>query len=207
MSQLRGFLPWIVFAVVSSLAWQWAALLALALGVLSLVKDRRAGVTADAQILEFGTVAYFGALTAVAFADPHSPLRDVAGGLSSAWLALIAAVTLLVRRPFVLGIAKRHTAPEVWTTPLFRRTCTVLTGAWTIGFTLSAVATLACEAAGSGTLPRVIVQVLGFGLPAAFTRSYVKKVRDRARGSHGSHVPAIAVGGETTFSTVSTAGR
>lgn len=109
VSQLRGFLPWIVFSVVSGLAWQWAALVALAVGVVFLVKDRRAGAAAEAQILEFGTIAYFGALTAVAFADPHSPLRDYASGLSSAWLALIAASTLLVRRPFVLGIAKRRT--------------------------------------------------------------------------------------------------
>src|SRR5205823_808436 len=44
---LLGFLPWIVFAVVSSFAWQWAALLALTVSVYFVVKNRRAGVRAE----------------------------------------------------------------------------------------------------------------------------------------------------------------
>jgi hypothetical protein len=187
VSYLRGFLPWIVFAAVSSFAWQWAALLALALSVLFVVKDRRAGVTADAQILDFGTIAYFGMLTVVAFADQHSPLQNYESGLSSAWLALIAAVSLLVRQPFTLGIAKRRTAPEIWRTAAFRRTSTVLTSAWAICFALSAVATLVCEATGAGELPRAIAQILGFAVPAIFTHYYVKAVRARGQVETALH--------------------
>jgi hypothetical protein len=192
VSQLRGFFPSIVFSAVSGLAWSWAALVSFALGALVLAKGRRVGVSADAQILEFGAVGYFGVLTAVAFVDPHAPVRDYASGLSSAWLALIAAVTLLVRRPFVLGIAKRRTPPAVWGTPVFRRTCAVLAGVWAVGFALSAVATLACEAAGSGMPSCVGAQIVGLGLPVVVSRFYVKGVRERVSGVGSQE---IAVGG------------
>lgn len=180
MSYLRGFLPWIVFAAVSGFAWQWAALLALAISASLLLKDRRAGVTADAQILDFGTIAFFAALTAVAFAAPASPLQAYESGLSSAWLALIAAVSLLVRRPFTLGLAKRRTPPEIWRTTRFRHTSTVLTSVWTAGFALSAIGMLACEATGTSVWLRVVVQALGLAVPAVFTHRYVQAVRARA---------------------------
>jgi hypothetical protein len=187
---LRGFLPWIGFTVVSGFAWQWAGLLALSMAVVSLVRDRRAGVTTDAQLLDFGTIAFFGVLTAVAFADPASVLRTYESGLSSAWLALIAAASLLVGRPFTLGIAKRRTGSEVWDTPAFRRTGTVLTSAWTISFALSALVTFLCEATGAADWIRVVVQVLGFAAPAAFTHHYVTSVRTRTASGAGGDAGA-----------------
>ena len=180
MSYLRGFLPWIMFDAVSLFSSPLAALTALVMSAYFLVKDRLAGVTADAQILDFGSIVYFGALTAVSFADPHSPLLNYESGLSSAWLALIAWVSLLLRQPFTLGIAKRVTPPEVWRTTRFRRSSTVIARVWAISFTVSAITTLACEAAGTGQVLRAVVQVLAFGVPATFTHLYVKGVRARA---------------------------
>jgi hypothetical protein len=180
MSYVRGFLPWIVFSVVSHFGWQWAALAALAIGVSMLVRDRRAGVTADAQILDFGTIVFFGLLSAVAFAQPHSPLQTYASAVSSAWLALIAVVSMLAGRPFVLGVAKRSTPPEIWHTARFRHTSKVLTIVWTISFALGAVLMFTCKAVNAGGLPDAVVQVLGFAVPAVVTYCYVKAVRARA---------------------------
>lgn len=180
MSYLRGILPWIVFAVVSSVAWQWAALLALATGVFFVVRDRRVGVTADAQILDFGTIVYFGLLAALAFADPHSPLQNYDNGLPGVWLALIAGVSLLVGRPFILGIARRRATPEVGATSVFRHTCTVLTVVWASGFAASGVGTLGCDVTNAGEAARVLVQVLGVVVPGAGTHYYLKKVRATA---------------------------
>jgi hypothetical protein len=174
VSYLRGFLPWIVFAVVSSVAWQWAALIALATSVFFMAKDRRAGVTADAQILNFGTIAFFGVLTVVAFAAPHSPLQTYESGLSSAWLALIAGVSLLVRQPFTLGIA----------------------AVWASSFAVSAVATFLCEATNASTLPRIIVQILGFGVPASFTHFYVKAARAAAAAAADATTQTLPAVGE-----------
>jgi hypothetical protein len=179
VNYLRGFLPWIVFSAASGFDWQWAALLALAISVSVLLRDRRAGVTADAQILDFGTIAFFGMLTAVAFTEPQSPLQTYVNGASSAWLALIAVVSMVARRPFVLGIAKRSTPPEVWHTATFRHTTIVITAIWTISFALGAVVMLLCEATTAGDLPVTVVQVLGFAVPAVITYYYVKAVRAR----------------------------
>lgn len=203
MSYLRGFLPWIVFAALSGLAWQWAAVAALVLSVVFLLQDRRAGMSADAQILDFGTIGYFALLSVVAFADPRSVLQTYDSGVSSAWLALIAVAGLLVGRPFTLGIAKRRVAPAVWHTAGFRRVNTVVTSAWTIGFALSALGSLACEAAGSGDLSLTVVQALGFLAPAAFTRYYVKRVRAQAatRDGGASAAPASAVPGSAAAGT------
>ncbi|BBB00349.1 hypothetical protein RVR_7367 [Actinacidiphila reveromycinica] len=200
VSYLRGFLPWIGFAAVSGSGWQWAALLALSMAVASLVRDRRAGVTADAQILDFGTIVFFGLLAAVAFADPTSELQTYESGLSSAWLALIAASSLLAGRPFTVGIAKRRTGPETWHTPVFRRTGRVLTTVWTVSFALGAVATFVCEATDAVGWLGTMVQILGFAVPAAFTHFYVASVRSRAASTAG-------YGANAQVRTFPTAGR
>jgi hypothetical protein len=186
---LKGFLPWITFDAVSLFGSQWAALAALVMGVYFLVAARRAGVTVDAQILDVGTIVYFGALTVVAFTVPRSPLLNYESGLSSAWLALIAGVSLLVGRPFTLGIAKRRTPPGIWRTARFRRTSTVLARVWAVSFAVGAVITLVCEAAGTGVVVRAVVQVLAFGVPAVFTHHYVKNARAQGTATAGI-VPA-----------------
>jgi hypothetical protein len=189
---LKGFLPWITFDAVSLFGSQWAALVALVMSAYLLVMARRAGVTADAQILDIGTIVYFGMLTAVAFAAPHSPLLNYESGLSSAWLALIAGVSLLVRQPFTLGIAKRRTPPEIWRTERFRRTSTVIARVWAISFAVGAVITLICEATGTGVVIRAAAQVLAFGVPATFTHRYVKNVRAQNTATGETEaVPAV----------------
>ncbi len=179
MGYLRGFIPWIAFAAISSVGWQWGALAALVIGVWLLVKDRRSGVAADALILETSTVAYFAALTAFAFAVPHSPVRTYVGALSFGWLAATAWATLAVRRPFTLGIARRNTPREFWHTPQFLRVNTVITMAWATSFTLTAAAIAACDAAHTGSLATTCCQVIGFVAPAVFTNRYPKIVRAR----------------------------
>lgn len=46
MSYLRGFIPWIVFAAVSGVGWQWGAAAALAVGLRLLIQDRKQGIPA-----------------------------------------------------------------------------------------------------------------------------------------------------------------
>ena len=109
MEYLRGFLPWVAFAAATMVTPRWAPLVALLVSAYFLIADRRAGVPADAQILAFGTTVYFGLLTVVELIAPHAALLDYENGLSAAWLALIAGGSLLIRRPFTQGIAKRRT--------------------------------------------------------------------------------------------------
>jgi hypothetical protein len=179
MSYLRGFIPWIAFAAISAVGWQWGALAALVIGVWLLVDSRRSGVATDALILEASTVAYFAALTAFAFAVPDSPVKAYGGALSFGWLAATAWGTLAVRRPFTLGIARRSTPQEFWHTPQFLRVNTVITTAWATSFALTGAAIAACDAAHTGALATTSCQVVGFVVPAVFTNRYPRIVQAR----------------------------
>ncbi|MGK5728977.1 hypothetical protein [Streptomyces sp. URMC 124] len=179
MNYVRGFIPWIAFAVVSSAGWQWGAVAGLVAGAGLLVKERKAGAAVDSLILEASTVCFFAALTAWAFAAPHSGLQHFGGALSLGWLALTAWATLAVGRPFTTGIAKTQAPREVWDTPVFRRINVVITSAWALAFTLTAAALAAVSAAGLGSSVSVPVQIAGFALPALFTARYPERVRAR----------------------------
>ncbi|MEU2867705.1 hypothetical protein ABZ769_00640 [Streptomyces olivoreticuli] len=179
MNYLRGFIPWIAFAVVSSFGWQWGAATGLLVGAVLLFKDHKAGVAGESLILERSTVLFFAAFTALAFALPHSGLRHFAGALSLGWLALTAWATLIVGRPFTTGIAKRQAPPEVWGSPVFRRINAVITAVWAGAFTLTALALTAVSSAGLGSGVSIPVQVAGFVLPAVFTARYPDRVRAR----------------------------
>jgi len=179
MNYLRGFIPWIAFAVVASAGWQWGALAALAIAVAMLIVQRRAGVGFDALILEIGTVVYFVALASLAFANPNSGLHHYTAVMSFGWLALISWGTLAIRRPFTEGIARRSVAEEIWQSPVFKRVNVVLTMVWATAFTATGIAIAICVATGAGSTASTVCQVVGFVLPAAFTARYPKAVRAR----------------------------
>jgi len=179
MSYLRGFIPWIAFAVLSSFGWQWGALAGLVLAVGLFVQGQRKGTPLDSQVLEISTMIYFVVLTALSFLAPLSPVRHFVGAISMAWLALTAWGGLAMKQPFTLGIAKQQTPKEYWHMPVFLRINVVLTMAWAIAFTVTAVALAALDVAQVGTVVKILVQVAGFVVPAIFTAKYPERVRAR----------------------------
>ncbi|WP_328538729.1 hypothetical protein [Streptomyces sp. NBC_00344] len=182
MNYLRGFVPWIAFAVVSSAGWQWGASAALVIGGWLLVRDRQAGEEAGAKILEISTVVFFALLTAFAFARPDSGLQHWSGALSLGWLGLTAWATLAAGRPFTTGIARKQAPSEVWHTPLFRRINVVITAFWAASFTLTAGAVTAISSAGFGSTVSTLAQIAGFVVAAVFTARY--PARAAARSVH-----------------------
>lgn len=178
MSYVRGFLPWIVLAIASSTTgWQWGALAALAVTVVLLVQDRRAGREVGA--LELGGAVYFVALAVLAFVAPHSPLEAYDGALSSAWLAVIAGIGLATGRPFTLTIARRSVDEETARHPMFLHVNTVITAVWAASFAGTAVLGAICVAMTEPEPLRIAVQALGFALPMVFTRAYVARIGAR----------------------------
>ncbi|GGN38898.1 hypothetical protein GCM10012285_15470 [Streptomyces kronopolitis] len=186
MNYLRGFIPWLVFAGVSSAGWQWGALAALATAVVLLLADRAAGLSLEHRLLEYGTIAFFAALGTLAFAQPDSALKSYGSALSMGWLALIAWVSIAVRRPFTLGFARRMAPPEVWDSPLFRRINVVLTAAWASSFTLTALAQAAVTALGWSVAVSIAIQLAGFILPVRFTAAYPERARARFQRESGT---------------------
>jgi hypothetical protein len=179
VSYLRGFVPWIVFAVVASFDWRWAALAALLTGLFLLTQDRRAGVEADAQILDVSTVVYFVAIGTLAFASPDSALEPYNDVISFGWLALTAWGTLVIRRPFTLGIAKRQTPREYWGLPEFVQINVVITTVWATGFTLIGASLAVCTVTGAPAWVGIACHVAGLAAPAVFTSLYPGRVQAR----------------------------
>ncbi|MBO2449621.1 hypothetical protein J4573_21145 [Actinomadura barringtoniae] len=181
MSYVKTFLPWIIFAVLPSSQWKWAALAGLVVAVVVIVQQRAAGAGWDAMIIEVGSAVFFAVLAAIAFADPHSPVHDYSAALSSGTLAVIAGGSLLVGKPFTLGIAKQTTPREFWDQPLFVRTNVIITGVWTAAFAVTAVVLAVFAHAGNAhSTPATLIQVAGFVVPMIFTVRYVAAVRAKA---------------------------
>ncbi|MEV4239869.1 MULTISPECIES: hypothetical protein [unclassified Nocardia] len=178
MSYLRAFAPWILFAVVPSQYWQWGALAASGVSVLGIAQQIRAGQRMEAMAIDIGSVAFFAALTVIAFTDPNSALHPYTPALSSGVLALVAGVSLAVRTPFTLPIAKQTTPQELWDHPIFIRTAYVITSVWTASFVIGCVALAALAHSASGV--RTTVQILAFVLPVVFTIRYVALIRAKA---------------------------
>ncbi|MRH88087.1 hypothetical protein GFY24_11640 [Nocardia sp. SYP-A9097] len=178
MSYLRTFAPWIVYAVIPSEYWKWAALIAFGISAATVVRQTRAGQALDAQIIDIGSGVFFAALTILAFVDPDTALRPYSPALSSGVLALIAGVSLALRNPFTLPIAKQSTPRELWDHPGFIRTSYVITSVWTASFAIGCVAlTLLAHMSG----PRTIAQIAAFVIPVVFTIRYVAYVQAKAQ--------------------------
>ena len=136
-----GFAPWILLSVVEGphrlvLAAALACGLAVATTVVGLA------VSVRPKLLDLTASAFFGALTAwAAVADPATSrwLGDWAGELSNVAIAVIAGLSLLVRRPFTLQYARETTEEEYWTSPLFLRINYIITAVWAVVFALIAI--------------------------------------------------------------------
>jgi hypothetical protein len=178
MSYLRTFAPWIVYAIIPSSHWNWAALIALVLSIGLIAQQTRTGRTLDAQIIEIGSAVFFAVITVVAFAAPDSGLHPYTPALSSATLALIAGASLALRKPFTLGIAKQTTPREFWEQPLFVRTNVIITAVWAASFAVAAV--ILAALAHSDSTVRTLVQVAGFVVPMVFTLRYVAHIQAKA---------------------------
>ncbi|GGJ84300.1 hypothetical protein GCM10011583_14940 [Streptomyces camponoticapitis] len=180
MGYLRGFTPWVVYGLVSSFDWRGGALAGLLTGLFLFIQDRRRGIAADAQILDVSTVVYFAGLVALAFAAPDSPLKPYADVLSFGWLALTAWGSLLIGRPFTLGIARLTTPPEYWDQPEFVRINVVITTVWAGAFTALGISLAVCVLADAPGWVGVAVHVAGLAAPVTFTSLYSARAQARA---------------------------
>ena len=130
MNLVLGFVPFILFAVLTGLSVDVALWIAFAaaftLGIRSFL-DTRVLKTLDAgSTILFGGLALF-----KGFVAPSLPLGIVLlvvdGGLLT-----IMLISLLLHEPFTLQYAREQATPELWREPTFLRTNYVVTGVWVL---------------------------------------------------------------------------
>jgi hypothetical protein len=179
MSQLRSFAPWIAYPAASVLfGWQAGAAVALGFCIVGLARDGRAAAT---DTFRMAALVLFGTLTALAFVDTATVLHRYVPALIPATLAVAAAVSIVVARPFTVAFAKRVSPRECWDTPLFVHINVVLTGVWATSFAITAAIiaiTLTVAPHGVGVV-LLGAQVAGFVVPMRITRWYPAQARAR----------------------------
>jgi hypothetical protein len=182
VNYLRSFAPWIIYAIVATqVDWRYSALVGFVLAGGLALWGRLRGTPADAMVIELSAAIFFALLTVVAFADPGSTaLQNEVVTMSSAWLALTAWGSLLIGRPFTLGIAKQMVDRSLWDNPVFRRVNVVISSVWASSFTVEAVLLAVLLAyAPHATAVVITLKVATFAVPIAFTIRYPAIVRAR----------------------------
>jgi len=178
MSQLRNFAPWIAYPVASALfGWEAGAAVAFGFAAVGLLRDGR---SAAADTFRVAALVLFGALSAVAYADPAAALHRYVPALVPATLAIAAGVSILVERPFTVAFAKRVAPREFWDTPLFVHINVVLTAVWATSFAVTAaILAITLTVAPHAVGIMLGAQIAGFVVPMRITRWYPAKARAR----------------------------
>jgi hypothetical protein len=183
-----GFIPWIIFWVVSSPStWEWATLGALIAAVVLAIPSAERG---KLKILDVGSIAFFGVLSLLAVFLNRSELdwvENYSQAISSGALALIAFGSLAVM-PFTEQYARESTPPEVWGTPVFKRTNRLLTTMWGTVFALGAILGAIAQQTDSSTAHEWLNWIIPIALVVGafkFTAWYAERARTRARAAAG----------------------
>lgn len=178
LSVLLGFLPWIVFAIVSgpSLFRLNAAIIAALVLVLTMGYKQLAG----GYILTWGSAVFFAVILVMVVILVNPWFIGHLEILSQETLAFISLMSLLVGKPFVLQYARESVPPERQASPTFYSTCRDLTIIWSAVFILS---TIMCLGKAYGLWDGgAIYRVVSFGLIASglwLNHWYPKYVRGK----------------------------
>ncbi|HVO55637.1 MAG TPA: hypothetical protein VMT37_14590 [Solirubrobacterales bacterium] len=164
-----GFVPWLVFVVISRRDTPTAAVV---VGLLAAIAVAIPGIRAGRpKILELGTVAFFvvfGAIVIAADPGSHDVLVRYARAFATAGLALIAFGSLALGSPFTEQYAREQVEESQWSSPAFHavnRRLTALWGAAFVAMTCShviagAIDTRRAETIFNWVIPIVLVIVV-----------------------------------------------
>lgn len=140
MGMLLAFAPFIAFALFDRVIGADAGLLAGAAASAALLVRDWLSADRSPKILEIGTFVLFAGLALYSqFGNPQWSIVGVRLWVDAGLLAIVL-VSLAVGRPFTLQYAREQVAPELWDTPTFRRTNTVITGVWAAAFLVLVIA-------------------------------------------------------------------
>jgi hypothetical protein len=190
VTYVRSFAPWILYAALSSLDWR-VGMCAAAVAAAALLLD--SARKRDLDLLGEVTCAFFVVMAAVSLSDPRSAVQHWVCALAAGTLAAVALVSLAVRRPFTLALARRETPREYWTSPFFMHVNIVISAVWAAAFTCSATAcAVVVSYAHANTTLLIAIQVLAFVAPLLFTKSYTERAK-----AHGAQLAVATAGGRT----------
>ncbi|GIF99388.1 hypothetical protein [Catellatospora citrea] len=179
-----GFVPWIIFWVVSGPStWEYAAGGALVAALILLIPSHERG---RIKLLEIVSVLFFGALTIAGLVLDHSRLlwlEEYAQAISSAVLAVVVLGSLAFT-PFTEQYAREQVPQQFWSTPQFKHVNRTLTLVWGLTFAVCAVLGMFAQPdhGGSAWLNWIIPIAVLVGA-FKFTAWYPERVKADARAA------------------------
>ena len=184
---IGGFLPWIIFWVISGPStWEWAALAAV---LASLIISAHDIVTRRLKMLDAVTLVFFIVIAVLAAVLDRGDLDELerwANTISSGVLAAIALGSLAVGKPFTLQYARESTPREVWDTPAFKHVNVMITLVWGLVFLATALLGIAAvERPSTQDWTQWVIPIVLLVLAVKFTIDYPRYVRRQARGDPG----------------------
>ncbi len=179
LSILLGFLPWIVFGVLSGPSlWRLNAAIIAALALVPVMGYKQ---LAKGFILTWGSLLFFGINLVMVVLCRNLWVINHLDILSHGTLAAIAWLSIFLGKPFVLQYARESVPPERQASPIFYPTCRTLTAMWGVVFLtatgMSAAKTYGLWAGGMG-YQAVSLGLIGLGL--GLNHWYPQYVRSRA---------------------------
>ncbi len=141
LSILLGFLPWIVFGIISGPSqWRLNAAIIAALALVPVLGYKQ---LAKGFILTWGSLLFFAVLLAMVVLVKNLWVINNLDILAKGTLAAIAWLSIFLGKPFVLQYAEETVPPERQASPVFYRTCRNLAVIWGVVFLLSTGMSLA----------------------------------------------------------------
>ena len=132
---LLGFLPWIVFGVISGPSlFRLNAAIIVAMALVPVLGYKQ---LAKGFILTWGSLLFFGVnLVLVVLLRNLWVIKNL-DVLAHGTLTAIAWMSIFIGKPFVLQYARETVPPERQASPVFYRTCRTLTAIWGVIFLLT----------------------------------------------------------------------
>jgi hypothetical protein len=184
-----GFVPWIIFWVVSSPStWEWATLGALIAALILAVPSAERG---NLKVLDLGSIAFFAVLSLLAIFLDRGDLKwveDYSQAISSGALAVIALGSLAAM-PFTEQYARESAPREVWDSARFKRTNFILSAMWGGVFLVNAILGAIAQQVDSSTARQWLNWIIPIALVVGgfkFTAWYAAQARQRAASARTS---------------------
>jgi hypothetical protein len=132
ISILLGFLPWIVFGVISGPSlWRLNAAIIAALALVPVMGYKQ---LAKGFVLTWGSLLFFAVLLVTVVLAKDLWVINHLDILAQGTLAAIAWLSIFLGKPFVLQYAQETVPPERQSSPVFYPTCRTLTAVWGVIF-------------------------------------------------------------------------
>ncbi|MBB3228231.1 hypothetical protein FHW69_002866 [Luteibacter sp. Sphag1AF] len=134
MKILLAFLPFIVFAIASTLGYSTLGLIGGSLTAACFLIRDLSGASHRLKLLDAGTFVLFGALAIIVWISGATMSIAMVRTCVDSGLLLLILITIAMGRPFTIDYAKEQVAPELWSSPRFLRTNRIISLAWAAAF-------------------------------------------------------------------------